>query len=131
MTDNSALSMIDTNIPIKNFGKSVIQTGSTVRMDFGLTPLTHVWIKEGNPAARSIPLARAEDNNLSLIVEENGATYTLKVGDVAFFPEGLETVWTVPKYVKKFAIFRSVREPFIDRVYFKLKNIVKKFLGKK
>jgi hypothetical protein len=93
--------------------------------------LTHVWIKEGNLAARSIPLARAEDNNLSLIVEENGATYTLKVGDVAFFPEGLETVWTVPKYVKKFAIFRSVREPFIDRVYFKLKNIVKKFLGKK
>ncbi|NJN80282.1 MAG: DUF861 domain-containing protein [Anaerolineales bacterium] len=152
----SALSDIDTNIPIKNFGKPVIQTGSTTRMDFGATPLPPTWIKDGNPTARSIPLAKAGDGNLScglwdcqagkftfiygcdeivhilegeVIIEERDATYTLKPGDVAFFPEGLETVWTVPKYVKKFAIFRSLREPFIDRVYFKLKSIVKKVLG--
>lgn len=155
---DSALSMIDTNIPVKNFGKPVIQTGSTTRMDFGATPLPPAWIKDGNPTARSIPLARAEDNNLScglwdcqagkftfiyacdeivhilegeVIIEENGATYTLKVGDVAFFPEGLETVWTVPKYVKKFAIFRSVREPLIDKIYMRVKKLVKKVIQKK
>ncbi len=158
MTDNSALSMIDANIPVKKFGKPVIQTGSTARVDFEPTPLPTAWIKEGAPMARSIPLARAEDNNLSCglwdcqagkftfiygcdeivhilegeaMIEESGATYTLKAGDVAFFPEGLETVWTVPKYVKKFAIFRSVREPLIDRAYMKLKKIIKKAFRKK
>ncbi len=158
MTDNSALSMIDTNIPVKKFGKPVIQTGSTTRMDFDSTPLPPVWIKEGTPSARSIPLAKAEDNNLScglwdcqagkftfifgcdeivhilegeVIIEEQGATYTLKVGDVAFFPQGLETVWTVPKYVKKFAVFRSVRDSLIDKMYIKAKKLIKKMTGKK
>jgi uncharacterized protein len=161
MTDSnfgSALSGMDANVPIKRFSKPVIQTGITTRIDFEPTPLPSAWIREGNPTARSIPLARAEDKNLScglwdcqagkftfiygcdeivhilegeVIIEENGATYTLKVGDVAFFPEGLETVWTVPKYVKKFAIFRSVREPLIDRVYMKVKKLIKKMMGKK
>lgn len=153
----SALSNIDTNIPVKNFGKPVIQTGSTTRMDFGATPLPPAWIKEGNPVARSIPLAKAADGNLScglwdcqagkftfiyscdeivhilegeVIVEEKGATYTLKAGDAAFFPEGLETVWTVPKYVKKFAIFRSVSEPLSIKVYRKLKKIFRSMFRK-
>ena len=161
MTDanfDSVLSMIDTNIPIKNFTVPVIQTDSTTRMDFGSTPLPPIWIKQGNPAARSVPLVRAEDGNLScglwdcqagkftfiygsdeivhilegeVIIEEKDATYTLKVGDVAYFPAGLETVWTVPIYVKKFAIFRSVREPLIDKIYMKMKKLIKKMVGKK
>ena len=65
-----------------------------------------------------------------VIIEENGATYTLHAGDVALFPEGLVTYWTVPKYVRKFAIFRSVREPLLDRVYMKLKRSLRKLLGR-
>lgn len=155
---DSALSSIDANLPVKAFAKPVIQTGSTSRTDFTSTPLPPAWILEGNPTARSAPIAKAEDSNLScglwdcqagkfrfiyncdeivhilegeVTIEEKGATYTLKAGDVAFFPEGLETFWTVPKYVKKFAIFRSVREPLLDRIYMRVKKIIKKFVGRK
>ncbi|HMZ07106.1 MAG TPA: cupin domain-containing protein [Anaerolineales bacterium] len=154
---NTPLSTTGVNIKIKKFPGPVIQTGSTGRMDFGPTPLDPSWIIDGNPLARSIPLARAEDANFScglwdcqagkfkfiyscdelvhilegeVIVEENGAVHTLRAGDVALFPEGLVTYWTVPKYVKKFAIFRSVREPLLDRVYMKAKKFLMKMLGK-
>lgn len=152
------LSQAGGNIKIINFPGPVIQTGTTTRTDFGPTPLDLSWILEGNPAARSIPLARAEDANFScglwdcqagkfkfiyscdelvhilegeVIVEENGAVHTLRAGDIALFPEGLVTYWTVPKYVKKFAIFRSVREPLLDRVYMKIKKALMKILGKR
>ena len=155
MTDanfETPLSTTSSDIPIKNFPGPVIQTGSTARMDFGPTPLDPSWIIDGNPAARSIPLTRAADGDFScglwdcqagkfkfiyacdelvhilegeVIVEENGATHTLRAGDVALFPEGLVTYWTVPKYVKKFAIFRSASEPVSLKIYRKLKKLFK------
>ena len=151
------LSATGADIKVKIFPRPVIQTGSTTRMDFEPTPLEPGWIIDGNPTARSIPLVRAEDGNFScglwdcqagkfkfiyacdelvhilegeVIIEENGATYTLHAGDVALFPEGLVTYWTVPKYVRKFAIFRSVREPLLDRVYMKVKRSLRKLLGR-
>ncbi|MBE0683923.1 MAG: DUF861 domain-containing protein [Anaerolineales bacterium] len=130
----------------------LIQTGSTTRTDFTSTPLEPAWILRGNPVSRSIPLAKAKDNNFScglwectagkfkfiyyedeivqilegeVIIQEEGAEYTLKAGDTAYFPEGLTAIWTVPKYVKKFAVFHSSPPPFHVRVISKLK----KFLG--
>lgn len=153
----TSLSVSDSNVPIKKFDRPVIQTGSTTRTDFGSTPLPKDWILEGNPAARSIPLARAEDGNLScglwdcqagkfkfifptdeiihilegeVTIEEQGAVHHLKVGDVAFFPEGLVSYWTVPTYVKKYAIFRSVSDPISTKIYRRLKKIAKSMLGK-
>ncbi|NWF63191.1 MAG: DUF861 domain-containing protein [Chloroflexi bacterium] len=140
------------NVPIKNFIGPVIQTGSITRTDFVSTPLPPEWILEGNPAARSIPLARAEDGDLScglwdcqagkfkfifstdeiiqilegeVIIEEKDKVHHLRAGDVALFPEGLLAYWTVPNYVKKYAIFRSVSEPLSLRVYRKLKKLFK------
>lgn len=150
------LSSTGANVPVKQFAGPVIQTGSITRTDFVSTPLELTWILEGNPAARSIPLARAEDGNFScglwdcqagkfkfifptdeiiqilegeVTIEEKGRIHTLRVGDVAFFPEGLETYWTVPKYVKKYAIFRSVSDPLSTKVYRKLKKMFKTLLG--
>lgn len=154
---NTPLSATGAEVPIKNFAGPVIQTGSTTRTDFVSTPLEPTWILEGNPAARSIPLARAEDGNLScglwdcqagkfkfifptdeiihilegeVTIEEKGAVHHLKVGDVAFFPEGLVSYWTVPKYVKKYAIFRSVSDPLSTKIYRRLKKMAKALLGK-
>ena len=133
-----------------------IQAGSTdlyCRQD---SPLPPEWILEGNPVARSLPLTRASDGHLSsglwdcqagkftfifgndeivhilegeVTVEEPGRTRTLRAGDVAFFPEGLETRWTVPRYVKKLAVFRSVRHSIMARVQRKLKRLVAGLLG--
>ncbi|MBN8657578.1 MAG: DUF861 domain-containing protein [Anaerolineae bacterium] len=147
----------NSNVPIKDFAGPVIQTGSIKQTDFVSTPLPPEWILEGNPAARSVPLARAEDGNLScglwdcqagkfkfifatdeiiqilegeVIIEEKGKTHSLGVGDVAFFPEGLVAYWTVPNYVKKYAIFRSVSDPLSTKIYRRLKKILRGLLGK-
>ena len=151
------LSAAGSDVRIKIFDGPVIQTGSTTRTDFGPTPLPPEWILEGNPAARSIPLARAADGNLScglwdcqsgkfkfifptdeiihilegeVTIEEKGAVHHLQIGDVAFFPEGLVSYWTVPKYVKKYAIFRSVSDPLSTKIYRRMKKMAKALLGK-
>ena len=106
------LSATGADIKVKMFTRPVIQTGSTSRTDFESSPLVSDWIIAGNPAARSIPLVRAEDGNFScglwdcqagkfkfiyacdelvhilegeVIIEVEGATYTLRAGDVALF----------------------------------------------
>jgi hypothetical protein len=107
--------------------------------------------------ARSQPLTRASDGHLSsglwecqagkftfvfgydeivhildgeVIVDEEGGTRTLRTGDVAFFPEGLVTRWTVPRYVKKLAVFRSVKHSIVTRVVRKLKQLFPKTLSR-
>lgn len=150
------LSAAGAKTKIREFSSPVIQTGSISRTDFVSTPLEPTWILAGNPAARSIPLARAEDGNLScglwdcqagkfkfifptdeiihilegeVTIEEAGASHTLRVGDVAFFPEGLVSYWTVPNYVKKYAIFRSVSDPLSTKIYRRLKAMFKSLFG--
>lgn len=140
------------DLKINDFPRPVIQTGTTTRNDFSSTPLPHEWIISGNPVARSIPLARAEDGNLScglwdcqagkfkfifstdeivhilegeVIIEEDGALHTLRTGDVAFFPEGRVSYWTVHNYVKKFAVFRSVEKPLSERIIRRLRKILR------
>lgn len=156
LTPHAPLIDSNSNVPVKDFPGPVIQTGSIRQTDFVSTPLPNEWILEGNPVARSMPLARAEDGNLScglwdcqagkfkfifatdeiiqilegdVIIEEKGKVHSLSVGDVAFFPKGLVAYWTIPKYVKKYAIFRSVSNPLSTKIYRRLKKIVRTIFG--
>ena len=131
----------------------LIQTGSIARNDFKPSPIEPSWIMEGNPTARSVSLAKANDKNFScglwectagkfkyifpedeivhilegeVFIQEEGAEHTLRAGDTAYFPEGLITVWTVPIYIKKFAIFRSVSQPLSVKIISRLKKILKR-----
>lgn len=128
-----------------------MQCGQTTATDFGPAPIEPTWILDGSPVARSHDIAKAGDDQLScnlwdctagtfrwsyrcdeivhilegeVTIQENGMTRTLRAGDVAFFPQGLETVWTVPAYVKKFAIHRSVERSLFRRVASKAKRVV-------
>ena len=120
-----------------------MQVGLVEQQDFRPSPLEPTWILEGNPEAQSCPLTSSADGRFtsgrwsctggrfkfiyacdeivhilegSVTVEESGRVRTLRPGDVAYFPQGLESVWTVHGYVKKFAIFRVQPGRLINRV---------------
>ena len=120
-----------------------IQAASTSEAGFQPSPLEPTWIIDGNPTARAVTLTTASDGMLScalwdctagkfkyvfgcdeivhilegqVTVEEPGAEYTLRPGDVAFFPAGSTTYWTVPEYVKKFCIHRIAERGLLARV---------------
>jgi uncharacterized cupin superfamily protein len=46
------------------------------------------------------------------IQEEGAKTVTLRRGDLAHFPKGLKTVWTVPNFVRKVFTLRT-DEPLV------------------
>jgi hypothetical protein len=133
----------------------LIQTGSTSRTDLQPSPIDPDWITGGNPTARALTLALAEDNNYScglwdctagefkyiyytdeivhilegeVYVREDGAEHHLGAGDTAFFPKGLTAHWTVPNYVKKFAIHRVVPRPLTARIWSRIKKMIRKIL---
>jgi uncharacterized protein len=136
------------------FHTPVIQTGSVHQHDLQLAPINPAWILSGDPVARATTLAVAEDNTLScaiwechagsfkwifgldeivqilegeVVIEElnaGGTIHTLGPGDTALFPAGLSTHWTVPKYVKKFAIHRIIRRSIPYRAIRKLGRIL-------
>jgi uncharacterized cupin superfamily protein len=57
----------------------------------------------------------------------------LRPGDVAYFPQGSTTYWSVPDYVKKLATFRSVQAGLVTRIVGKVKRVWQAFqmpLGK-
>lgn len=132
---------------------SVIQTGSTGRDDLRPGSLNPAWITEGNPVARTLPLTDSADQAFSsglwdstagkfkfiydcdeivhilegeVTVQEAGKVHVLRAGDVAFFPAGLTTYWTVPTYVKKFCIFRSIPLSWGAR----MKRMIRRILGR-
>jgi uncharacterized cupin superfamily protein len=119
------------------------QNGSIRADRFQPAPLPAEWVHSGNPAPRSLPLTRSADGHLSsglwdcpagsftyifpcdeivhilegdVIVNSQGGQRHLRAGDVAFFPQGLETRWTVRHYVKKLAIFHTVTRPLHERI---------------
>ena len=98
-------------------------------------PIEASCIEEGTPVARCTTFTESPDKRLSsglwectagkfkvvfsvdevvhildgeVIVREegDGATYTLRPGDAAYFPLGLVTHWHVPRFVKKFFVVR-------------------------
>ena len=140
--DLSAEKLLDNRV-------GLVQRGQTSADDFQPSPIEPSWILEGNPIARSLGLTRAYDGNFTsglwdctagkfnyhygcdevvhilegeAIVEETsaGLVHVLRAGDVALFPQGLTLKWTVPQYVRKLAIFRSVKARLVRRICAKL-----------
>jgi uncharacterized cupin superfamily protein len=102
-----------------------------------LYPIEPSWIEEGAPVARCVTLTKSPDERLSsgmwecsagrfkwtfwldeivhildgevTIREEGdgGAVYTLRCGDIAYFPLGLTVHWDVPRFVRKFFVVRA------------------------
>ena len=131
----------------------LIQTGSVYQADLRPAPINPDWILSGNPIARATTLAIARDRTLScavwechagsfkwvfgldeiiqilegeVVIEEQNAgrkVHTLRAGDTAFFPDGLTTHWTVSKYVKKFAIHRTIPRSIIWRLKRKMRHL--------
>ncbi len=127
-----------------------IQFGSTGQEKFQPSPLDPSWVLEGNPTARGLTLAKAQDGQFScglwdctagkfkfiyfcdemvhilegeVIVDDGTGPRTLRAGDVAYFPEGLTTLWTVPTYVRKYCIHRSVKRSLVSRLWSKAAKI--------
>lgn len=131
-----------------------IQTGSIHDQDLQPSPINPDWILEGNPIARATTLAIAPDRTLScavwecqagsfkwvfgldeiiqilegeVVIEEQNEgrkVHTLRAGDTALFPDGLTTKWTVSKYVKKFAIHRTIPRSFVWRLKRKMRHLL-------
>ncbi len=136
-------------------GALSIQTGSTSEGALDPSPIKPEWILEGTPVARARTLTRAGDGRFScalwdctagrfnwffgcdeivhilegeVTVREPGAEYTLRPGDVAYFPAGSTSTWTVSRYVKKFAIHRSVAPTLLRRIRGRIGRIVRSVL---
>jgi uncharacterized cupin superfamily protein len=104
-------------------------------------PIRPNWIIEGNPEARSRLLAESADRTSSVmawsctagcfrwcysvdetvhiisgevfVTDGSGATRRLGPGDMAFFPAGSRSTWTIPNEVRKLAVCRhSMPRPF-------------------
>lgn len=137
--------------------KSALQIGRAEVDDFRPTPIEPSWILEGNPEARSSPIARSADGLFScgrwectagrfhffyasdeiiqilegsVTIEVDGREQTLEAGDVAILEQGLTTTWTVHGYVKKFAIFRSQRRSLLRRAAGKVKRTLRRLVGR-
>jgi uncharacterized cupin superfamily protein len=106
----------------------------TSRGDLVSQPIEPGWIKEGRPVARAVTLSESSDKRLTIglwdctagtftwifgtdeivhviegevRVHEGRTTHLLVPGSVCHFPAGLETIWEVPRYVKKTFILRA------------------------
>jgi len=135
-----------------------MQIGLADKEGFEPAPLEPTWILSGKPAPLSLPLARSGDGNFacgrwscndgsfkyifschemihilegSVTIDDGTRTQTLCVGDVAYFPKGLHTVWTVHGFVKKFAVFHSPHVSLARRIAGKLKKLVLECLGRR
>jgi len=128
-----------------------VQHSHVFHRDLHPSGIPDEWVISGHPQARVKLLAQADDAEVRAalwdctagtfkwhfgadevvhilegevqVSSENGATRTLKPGDVAYFSAGMSSVWHVPKYVKKLAIGRDNQEPFVRRAQRKLSNL--------
>jgi uncharacterized protein len=114
----------------------------TSRTDLVSQPIEPSWIKEGVPVARAVTLSESPDTLLTaglwdctagtftwifasdeivhilegeVRVRDGNTSHRLVPGSVAYFPAGLETIWEVPKYVKKSFILRAPRRSTLRR----------------
>lgn len=129
----------------------MVQVGSVSQGQFKTGSLPADWIVDGNPVPRALSLTKSQDDLFSsglwdctagtfyytfpcdeivhiiegeVIVRDAGKEYTLRPGDVAFFPQGMTCQWEIPNYLKKFAIYRSVSRSPLQKVLSRLKNLV-------
>jgi uncharacterized cupin superfamily protein len=114
-------------------------------------PIDPSWIKEGTPMARALTLTESPDGLLTtgiwdctagrftwifgtdeivhilegeVTVVDGDRTHHLVPGSVCYFPQGLETVWSVPKYVKKTFVLRAAYRSPLRRVASALKAVI-------
>ena len=137
----------------KEAAPSNIQVDCVARDELKTGSLPPDWIVDGNPIPRAQPLTKSSDDLFSsglwdcsagtfyytfpcdeivhviegeVIVREADNEYTLRPGDVAFFPQGLTCQWEIPHYLKKFAIYRSVSRSPLQKVLSRLKSLLTK-----
>ena len=129
-----------------------LQSSHVLHQDLPSAPIPEDWVREGSPKARMKELTKAQDGGLTSwlwdctagkfewyfvsdefvhilegeveVTGADGHTKMLKPGDVAFFPAGMRSLWHVPKYVKKLAILRDNREPFLRKLQRKWSELV-------
>lgn len=117
---------------------SMIQTVAADRGELPPMPIEPTWIREGAPDARGCVLVQSDDRRVSTglwsctagvfrweftwdefvhvlegeatITDEEGNSCTLRAGDTAHFPVGLNTEWRVDKFIRKVFTIRT-REP--------------------
>ena len=122
--------------------------------DLSPAPIDPSWIQEGNPVARIKFMSGSSDGMAntyiwdctagrfnwfydidetvyliegSVIIKDHaGGVSQVKAGETIFFPTGSSAEWTVPNYVRKFAILRAPlprQVQFAKRVYHFLKRL--------
>src|SRR3984885_1975656 len=122
---------------------------------FGSAAINPDWILEGNPVARNKFLFKSADGTAttwmwdctagkfnwfydidetvyliegSVIIKDHaGGVNHVSAGETIFFPAGSSAEWTIPNYVRKFAILRAPlprQVQFAKRVYRSLKRLV-------
>jgi uncharacterized cupin superfamily protein len=120
-----------------------VSSFETSRSDLPPEPIPPDWIQEGAPVARAVRLTESPDGKLftgiwdctagkfrwiywfdeivhilegEVRVDDGTKTHVLVPGSAAYFPSGLETVWVVPKYVKKMFVLRAPQERRVRRI---------------
>lgn len=125
---------------------------AAVDLEMRDSPIVAEWIITGTPMARSADHARsAEGSSFSAIwdctagtfrwyfhwdetiiilegqvqiTDEDGSSYTLGTGDMAYFPAGTWATWSVDEYVKKAAFLRRPL-PFLLATLYRFRNILR------
>lgn len=116
--------------------KMTTQFASTPAGSLPDMPIDPAWIEDGNPRARGVVLTQTEDKKVSsgiwtcepgkfawtftwdefvyvlegevtISEDESGRETTLRAGEMAHFPCGMKTHWTVIKPVRKFFVIRT------------------------
>lgn len=135
----------------KEAARGIVQIGCVGREELKTGSLPANWIVQGEPIPRAHPLTKSKDELFSsglwdctagtffytfpcdeivhvlegeVIVREGEQEYTLRPGDVAFFPQGLTCQWEIPNYLKKFAIYRSASRTPLQKVLAKIKSFL-------
>jgi uncharacterized protein len=134
--------------------KNVIEFGLG-DMTLGSAAINPDWILEGSPEARNKYLFSSADGTAttwmwdctagkfnwfydidetvyliegSVIIKDHaGGVNHVSAGETIFFPAGSSAEWTIPNYVRKFAILRAPlprQVQFVKRVYHSLKRLV-------
>lgn len=116
-------------------------------------PIRPAWILDGTPVTRSGQWSASGDGNVTFhiwdctagrfrwhfhadeivyilegsvtVTTDDGHTITLSPGDAATFPAGSSNVWTVPTYVRKYAVLSQPRNTLRQRfahLYNRLSN---------
>lgn len=121
------------------------------RGDLVSQPIEPSWIREGTPVARAVTLTESPDKLLTtgiwdctagtftwifqtdeivhilegeVTVRDGTKVHKLVPGSVCYFPQGLETIWEVPKYVKKTFVLRAPHRSRLRRLASAAKSLL-------